>query len=95
MEGQPINNQQATTQPLNETPVVGSPPQDRRASDAGYDRRMSDEWGKYQSSSLSEMDNNVDQYKTHQRSLPVVSRSARDPSMLRPVLVTATLTGIT
>ncbi|CEI62927.1 hypothetical protein FVEN_g504 [Fusarium venenatum] len=44
MEGQPINNQETTTQPLNETPVVGSPPQDRRASDAGYDRRMSDEW---------------------------------------------------
>ncbi|CAF3514246.1 unnamed protein product [Fusarium graminearum] len=44
MEQQPINTQEATTQPLNETPVVGSPPQDRRASDAAYDRRMSDEW---------------------------------------------------
>ncbi|KAF5546376.1 C6 zinc finger domain-containing protein [Fusarium phyllophilum] len=41
---QPINTQEGTTQPLNETPVVGSPPQDRRASDAAQDRRMSDEW---------------------------------------------------
>jgi hypothetical protein len=44
---QPINTQEGTTQPLNETPVVGSPPQDRRASDAAQDRRMSDEWGTY------------------------------------------------
>ncbi|KAF5615966.1 C6 zinc finger domain protein [Fusarium tjaetaba] len=41
---QPINTQEGTTQPLNETPVVGSSPQDRRASDAAQDRRMSDEW---------------------------------------------------
>lgn len=57
MEQQPINTQEGTTQPLNETPVVGSPPQDRRASDAAYDRRMSDEWGKYQPPPTSEVNN--------------------------------------
>lgn len=42
---QPINNPQGTEQPVvDQSPVVGSPPQDRRASDA-QDRRMSDEWG--------------------------------------------------
>ncbi|KAI8666123.1 hypothetical protein NCS52_00814500 [Fusarium sp. LHS14.1] len=41
---QPINNPQGTEQPVvDQSPVVGSPPQDRRASDA-QDRRMSDEW---------------------------------------------------
>lgn len=50
---QPINNQEGTAQNMNETPIVGSPPQDRRASDAAQDRRMSDEWGKYKTSSLS------------------------------------------
>jgi hypothetical protein len=51
---QPINNQEGTAQNMNETPIVGSPPQDRRASDAAQDRRMSDEWGKYKISSLSQ-----------------------------------------
>ncbi|KAJ4323169.1 hypothetical protein N0V84_004432 [Fusarium piperis] len=42
---QPINNQQGTKQPVvDQSPVVGSPPQDRRMSDAQQDRRMSDEW---------------------------------------------------
>ncbi|KAJ4179047.1 hypothetical protein NW767_001728 [Fusarium falciforme] len=41
---QPINNPQGTEQPVvDQSPVVGSPPEDRRASDA-QDRRMSDEW---------------------------------------------------
>ncbi|SPJ85420.1 uncharacterized protein FTOL_11201 [Fusarium torulosum] len=41
---QPINSQEGTAQNMNETPIVGSPPQDRRASDAAQDRRMSNEW---------------------------------------------------
>ncbi|KAM5354357.1 hypothetical protein ACJ41O_001006 [Fusarium nematophilum] len=41
---QPINNNQQATEPtMNQSPVVGSPPQDRRMSDADA-RRMSDEW---------------------------------------------------
>ena len=60
---QPINNREGTTQPLNETPVVGSPPQDRRASDAAQDRRMSDEWGKYHISDIYKIVNMADQYQ--------------------------------
>lgn len=87
---QPINNREGTTQPLNETPVVGSPPQDRRASDAAQDRRMSDEWGKsYQmSTKYSTWLINI---KMRQRSLLVVSRNAKGPSTPRLVPVMATL----